>query len=319
MKNKISIIVGGTGQLGISLAKLLIKKKYKVFITTRNIKLAKKKIPFIHKNLKFKKLNILDLNEIKILINNINPNQIFYFAGQSSPLLSFRANKITYLSNFKGCKNFLEVIYEIKSKCKFINATSSEIFAENKTKLVVNSKKNPISPYGKAKLLSFNHTKYYRNTKKLNAYNAIIFNTESYYRDKNYLIPKICIAAINAKKYNKKTTFGNLNISREWNWASEQMFYLLKFINKNPQDFILSNGQSYSALNMINFAFKYFKLDYKNFIQSNKKFVRKRDFHKKESNFISCLKRNNLKRESKIYGKNLINRLIKYYLHEENK
>ena len=97
------------------------------------------------------------------------------------------------------------------------------------------------------------------------------------------------------------------------------MFYLLKFINKNPQDFILSNGRSYSALNMIDFAFKYFKLDYKNFIQSNKKFMRKRDFLKKESNFISCLKRNNLKRESKIYGKNLINKLIKYYLHEENK
>ena len=70
---------------------------------------------------------------------------------------------------------------------------------------------------------------------------------------------------------------------------------------------------------MIEFAFKYLKLDYKNFIQSNKKFERKRDFLKKKSNFISCLKRNNLKRDSKIYGKILINRLIKYYLHEENK
>ena len=319
MKNKISIIVGGTGQLGISLAKLLLKKNYKVFITTRNLKLAKKKVPFTHKNLKLKKLNILDVKEIKNLINKINPNQIFYFAGQSSPLLSFRANKITYSSNFEGCKNFLEVIFKIKSKCKFVNASSSEIFAENKIKLVVSSKKIPVSPYGKAKLLSFNHTKFYRNAKKLNAYNAIIFNTESYYRDKNYLIPKICMAAINAKKYNKKTTFGNLKISREWNWASEQMFYLLKFIKKDPQDFILSNGKSYSALKMIEFAFKYFKLNYKNFIQSNKKFERKRDFLKKESNFTSCLKRNNLKRDSKIYGKNLINRLIKYYLHEENK
>ena len=107
MKNKISIIVGGTGQLGISLAKLLLKKNYKVFITTRNLKLAKKKVPFTHKNLKLKKLNILDVKEIKKLIDIINPNQIFYFAGQSSPLLSFRANKITYSSNFEGCKNFL--------------------------------------------------------------------------------------------------------------------------------------------------------------------------------------------------------------------
>ncbi len=319
MKNKISIIVGGTGQLGINLAKLLLKKNYKIFITTRNIKLAKKKIPFNHKNLSFKKLNILNQREIKKLIIKLKPDEIFYFAGQSSPLLSFRNNKITYLSNFKGCKNFLEAIYKIKSKCKFVNAASSEIFAENKNKLVVSSKKKPISPYGEAKLLSFNYTKYFRDTKKLNAYNAIIFNTESHYRDKNYLIPKICLAAINAKKYNMKTTFGSLNISREWNWASEQVFYLVKFIKKDPQDFILSNGRSYSAFKMVDFAFKYFNLDYKKFIQFNKKFVRKRDFIEKKSNYLSCLKRNNLKRHSKIYGKNLINRLIKYYLYEKNK
>ena len=49
MKNKISIIVGGTGQLGINLAKLLLKKNYKIFITTRNIKLAKKKYLLITK------------------------------------------------------------------------------------------------------------------------------------------------------------------------------------------------------------------------------------------------------------------------------
>ena len=319
MKNKISIIVGGSGQLGINLAQLLLKKNYRVFITTRNIKLAKKKIPFSHKNLNLKKLNILNKKEIKKLIISLKPNEIFYFAGQSSPHLSFRKKNITYLSNVKGCKNFLEAIYKIKSKCKFVNATSSEIFAENKGKLVVSSKKNPISPYGEAKLLSFNYTKFFRNTKKLNTYNAIIFNTESYYRDKNYLIPKICLAAIYAKKHNKKTSFGNLNISREWNWASEQAFYLLKFIKKDPQDFILSNGHSYSALKMVNFAFKYFNLDYKKFIQFNKKFIREKDFNEKKSNYLSCLRRNNLKRNSKVYGKNLINRLIKHYLYEENK
>ena len=171
-------------------------------------------------------MNILNQREIKKLIIRLKPDEIFYFAGQSSPLLSFRKSKITYSSNFKGCKNFLEAIYKIKSKCKFINAASSEIFAENKNKLVVSSKKKPISPYGEAKLLSFNYTKFYRDTKKLNAYNAIIFNTESNYRDKNYLIPKICLAAINAKKYNKKTTFGSLNISREWNWLVNKYYIL---------------------------------------------------------------------------------------------
>ena len=49
MKKKISIIVGGSGQLGISLANLLLKKKYKVIVTTRNVSLAAKKIPIRNK------------------------------------------------------------------------------------------------------------------------------------------------------------------------------------------------------------------------------------------------------------------------------
>ena len=230
MRKKISIIVGGSGQLGISLAKLLLKKKYKVIVTTRNLRLAAKKIPIRNKNLRLIKLDVLKKNQIISLIENIKPKIIFYFAGQSSPVLSYKKNKITYLSNVKGCENFLKILYEKKIKTKFVNASSSEIFSKSVKKIGINSKKEPLSPYGKAKLISFNITKRFREKKKLNTYNAIIFNTESYYREKNYLIPKICIAAIKAKRYGKKTFFGNLDISREWNWSDEQVIYLMKFV-----------------------------------------------------------------------------------------
>ena len=125
----------------------------------------------------------------------------------------YHLKRETYQSNFEGCLNFLNIIHKKKLTCKFINASSSEIFAETKKKININSKKNPISPYGKSKLFSFKKTREFRNKKNLNAYNAVIFNTESVYRDKNYLIPKICIAAIKAFKQNKKTLFGNINVS----------------------------------------------------------------------------------------------------------
>ena len=317
MNKKLSIIVGGSGQLGISLTQLLLKKKYKVIITTRNVSLAAKKIPKKNKNLRLIKLDVLKENQIYSLIENFKPKMIFYFAGQSSPALSFEKNKITYLSNVKGCENFLKVLYKKKIKTKFINASSSEIFSETVKKININSKKNPISPYGKAKLISFNITKFFREKKKLNAYNAVIFNTESYYRDKNYLIPKICNAAIKAKIYGKKTFFGNLNISREWNWSDEQVIYLMKFVNKKSQDFILSNGYSYSAKKMLAYAFEYFNLKYESFTETKKNFIRKKDFLTKKSNFNLCLRRNNIKRNSKVFGKKLINLMIKFYLNEK--
>ena len=69
-----------------------------------------------------------------------------------------------------------------------------------KKKVSVETTKKPISPYGMAKLKAHNQTKYYRDNFNLKSYNAIIFNTESFYRPKYYLVPKICLAAIKAKK-----------------------------------------------------------------------------------------------------------------------
>ena len=108
--------------------------------------------------------------------------------------------------------------------------------------------------------------------------------------------------------------FGNLNISREWNWCEEQCDYLIKFFNNKPKDFILSNGKNYSAYQMINFAFKYFNQNYKKFVITKKQLFRKKDFSNKISNFQSDLKKNKLRRRPKVYGKSLVINLIKFYV-----
>jgi len=315
MKKPNAIIVGGTGQFGITLSKQLLKKNIAVTITTRSLVKAKKKLN--KKKINIKKLNILSINQIKKLLLKYKPKIIFYLAGQSSPGKSFYTKKETYLSNFKGCSNFLKVLKKEKLSSKFINFSSCEIYGNYKNKINIESKKKPISPYGFAKLKAHNETKKYRERFKINSYNAVIFNTESIYRPKNYLIPKICIAAINAKRNNLKTKFGNIKIVREWNWCEEQCKYLLKFVQKKPQDFILSNGKFFSASQMLKFAFDYFKLNYKKFIVVDKKFMRKADPKIKKSNFLLYLRKNKIRRTDKIYGKKLIYKIIHYYLNEK--
>ena len=304
--NSISMIVGGTGQFGITLAKKLSKTD-KVIITTRSVKRSKNELKKI-KNVKIVKLNILRKIEITKLLINFRPKKIFYFAGQSSPALSFKNPKETYLSNFKGCKNFLEVIFYNNLKCKFINSSSCDIYGNIGRSINLKTKKKPISPYGKSKLASFNITKKFRERNNLSTYNAIIFNTESIYRNRSFLIPKICMSAIMAYKKKKKTGFGNLNVSREWNWCPEQCDSIIKFIKKKPQDFILSNGKIFSALKMLEFAFSYFNLDYRKYIFLDKKYLRKKDI-----NYIKSDPKLSLKKK-KIYGKKLIFRLINHYL-----
>ncbi len=308
-----SLIIGGTGQFGISLKNLLNKKKEKVIITSR----FKKSIT---KNFFFEVI-VLDIyNKEKIIkiIEKYKPQNIFYFAGQSSPNISFVKKKETFRSNFIGCKNVLECIYKIDKNIKFIYAASSEMYGNLKGKISLRSKKYPVNPYGISKLKGFNLTKLYREKYNLKAYNAIIFNTESTLRDKSFFIPKVCMAAINAYKYKIKTKFGNLDIQREWNWCDDQCELLFKFLKKEPQDFIISNGKCLSAKKMLKFAFDYFKLDYKKYIIQDKKFLRPIDIKIKTSKYRESLVKNNIVKKNYIYGKKMVKLMIKYYLKNSN-
>ncbi len=315
MKNFSAIIIGGTGQFGILMGRLLEKKNYKVFITSRN----NKKRFYLKKYLKESnliKLNIYNKKEIKKVISKLNPKLILYFAGQSSPQLSFKRKRETLKSNFYGCKNVLEVMRENNINCKFLNAASSEMYGHVKGKIELSTPKKPLSPYGLAKKKSFNLVKEYREKYNMNNYNAILFNSESFLRKKNFVIPKICLAAINAHKYKKKTILNNILVSREWNWCESQCELIFKFLKKPPQDFISSNGKCYSIREMLTFAFRYFKLDYKEFIIVKNLSLKKNEVKIKKTDFFKYLKKNGIKINFKIYGKSLIIKMIKYYLNE---
>ncbi len=316
MKNNSAIIIGGTGQFGIILGKILKQKKFEVYITTRfqkKVKSFKKKYP----TLKFKQLNIYKKKKIKSILNKTNPDLIFYFAGQSSPQKSFLKKKETFNSNYIGCKNILSIIRDNKINVKFINATSSEMYGHVKERINIKTVKKPLNPYGQAKKKSFEIVKLFREKYKMKNYNAILFNSESFLRNKNFLIAKICLAAIKAYKFKKKTSIRNISISREWNWCEEQCNHLVKFITKKPQDFILSNGKSFTIKELIIFAFNYFNLDYRNFIKVKNPKLKKNEVKIKRSKYLESFRKNNIKIKYKIYGKEIIHKMIKFYLNEE--
>ena len=316
MNKNSAIIIGGTGQYGITLGNLLIKKKFNVIATGRNSRkmiLLRKKFPRIT----FIKLNLYNKKKIKKLLIKKKPNFLFYFAGQSSPSASFKRKKETLKSNFNGCKIFLDTIRDEKLKIKFINAASSEMYGHVKNKIDLQTLKHPLNPYGYAKKRSFELVKKYRDKFGMKNYNAIMFNTESTLRNKDFLIAKICIGAINAFNKNEKLILNNTVVSREWNWCTEQCLLMIKFLSKKPQDFILSNGKSYSIKQMLNFAFGYFNLNYKNFVIEKFKKLNRNEVKEKKSDFQKYLKKNQISFKSKIFGKKLIVKMIKHYLNDK--
>ena len=313
---KIALIIGGTGQIGVYLANHLLKKNYKVFISSRKITNYKKnkfKIINIYKKINFIKLNLYKKKEILDLIKKTKPNNIYYLAGQSSIDKSFKNPKETIMSNFNGCKNVLEVLKEIKFSGKFLNTASSEIFGNQKGFKSLNKKLKPVSPYGKAKLKSFNLTKNFRKKFKLKTYNAILFNCDSILRPKNFVIPKICLSAIKAFDGQKeKIKFGDLDVVRDWGWVEEYVEGIYKITQKKPDDIIIASGKYFKLKDLIKYAYKFFNLNWEDYIIQTSKLKRPEEIKEVKVKIKQTYHKIGWK--AKTDGKKVILKLIKYYL-----
>ena len=80
---------------------------------------------------------------------------------------------------------------------------------------------------------------------------------------------------------------------------------------------IAPNGKLYYISDMLKFAFNYFKLDYNKFILTKKNFLKRNEIKIKLSDYSYSLKKNNIIVKHKIYGKKIIELMIKYYLSEK--
>ena len=305
MKKKTALIFGVSGQDGSYLSKLLLKKKYRVYGVTRsNIK--NNLINHIKLNI-FKKINIFKSScssqlEIERIIRLSKPDEIYFLSGQSSVKKSFDEPLETYKSTILPFFYILETVRKLDKSIKIYNSSSSECFGNSK-KIFCNEKTelNPISPYGKAKTFSLWIGIYYRKNYNLNISNGIIFNHESPLRDQNYVTQKIVSYV---KKFNSNSNdlkLGNIDIYRDWGWASEyvELIYKINSQKKND-DYVIGSGRLYALKEFIKILFTEKKIKL-NKILTSKKFIRPTEIkriacdNKKIKNEFNWKPKNNLR------------------------
>ena len=275
-KQQIALIVG-SGLIGAYLSNLLLKKGFKIIVSSRMLKNYGnyyKKLK-IYKRVKFVKLNLVNKKKIKNVISNYKPQSIYYLAGQNSVVESYKNPKGTLLSNYIGVKNYLDILKKNKYAIKFFKANSGYIFNGDKKKITLSSKLiKAESPYTESQIKAFKLIKKYRN-QGLKCYSIILFNIVSTLSPISFVGKKICYLAkkIKSKKI-KKISVGNIDSIRDFGWAPEMVIpmYLIQYLN--PQDVIVGTGKGMSIKKFLFHAFKYYKIDYKDFIKIDKKLIR---------------------------------------------
>ena len=268
MKKKSALIFGISGQDGAYLAHFLLSKNYNVIGITRNN--SKKNLFRLYKLNIQNKVRIIKGEAtdykfcLKILKKKIN--EIYYLAGESSIVKSFKYPETSLLSNSVGILNILRVV-NIKNKTtKIFNACSGQIFGNKKKNFFnINSKIDPQSPYGISKAAGYWFTKIYRENYDIFCCSGILFNHESPLRSNEFVTKKIINTAKQILLNKKKNLqLGDVNIYRDWGWAPEFVkAYWLMLQQKNATDLIIGTGKVYSLRDFVKEVFKIKKIDIK--------------------------------------------------------
>jgi GDPmannose 4,6-dehydratase len=262
------IITGITGQDGAYLAHYLLKKNFNVFgILRRNSTDPFKRLDHLNikNDINFISLDLSENKQVDLVIRKIKPDFFFNLAAQSFVGYSFDNPTYTDLINNNAVINILESIRLSSPKTKFYQASTSEMYGDiqflrNKI-LNENTKFNPVSPYAISKLSAYFYTRMYRYAYKLFCSNGILFNHESPLRGEQFVTKKIISGLIKFKKNGTPLYLGNIYSKRDWGDAEDyvKMMYKMMLL-KNPDDFVVSTGETYSIKDFVNMVCKHINL-----------------------------------------------------------
>ncbi|TPV55132.1 GDP-mannose 4,6-dehydratase [Aestuariibacter sp. GS-14] len=267
MKNV--IVTGVTGQDGAYLVELLLGKGYKVFGTFRrtssvNFWRLDEVNMLNHPNLELLEYDLTDLSSSIRLIEKTQAEEVYNLAAQSFVGVSFEQPVTTAEITGIGAVNLLEAIRIVNPKCKYYQASTSEMFGL--VQHIPQSEDTPFyprSPYGVAKLYAHWMTVNYRESYDIFAASGILFNHESPLRGREFVTRKITdsIAKVSLGQIDK-FELGNLDAKRDWGFAKEYVEGMWRMLQADePDTFVLATNRTETVRDFLAMSAKAVNID----------------------------------------------------------
>jgi len=275
---KTALITGITGQDGSYLAELLIDKGYEIYGLIRRFGASDlTRLENIVDRITFLEGDLTDQSSLNAATQTAQPDEVYNLAAQSFVTTSWNLPVLTGDITGLGVVRILEAIRNFSPEAKFYQASSSEMFGAAE-EFPQNEKTvfHPRSPYAIAKVFGHYSTLNYRESYDLFACNGILFNHESPRRGIEFVTKKITdgVARIHCG-LSEELRLGNLDVKRDWGFAGdyvEAMWLMLQ--QKEPDDYVISTGESHSVREFVDQAFSSAGLDWQDYVKIDERFMR---------------------------------------------
>ncbi len=275
---KTALITGITGQDGSYLAELLLSKGYKVVGIRRRTSTDNCwRIVHLLDQLELYDCDVTDQAGVIRAVEQAAPDEIYNLAAQSFVPTSFNEPYATGIVTGLAVVNLLEAVRIVNPRIRFYQASSSEMFgAVRETPQKESTPFYPRSPYGAAKLYAHWITVNYRESYGIHASSGILFNHESPRRGPEFITRKVSIAAARIKLgLQAKVPVGNLSASRDWGYAGDYVWAMWRMLQQeNPGDYVVATGRSHTIEDLLETAFSYLDLDWRNHVVQDPRFFR---------------------------------------------
>ena len=198
-------------------------------------------------------------------------DEVYLLAADSHVGYSFENKKQSVETNGQSVLYFLESINQHFPKSKVFFAASSELVGGTENEpFDENTKWICKSPYSVGKELGTRWVDFYRDMGMFACY-AILTNNSNTYRSIEYVTRKITNSAAKiAHGKLDKLTLAHIDWARDEFWTDFGCEAIWKMLQLDqPENFVIGNGECHTAEEYLHYAFCYFNLDWRNYVELN--------------------------------------------------
>ena len=245
------LIFGAGGFVGSYLCKEFLNNGYKVSGTDKGEGSA------LPSEVDFYKTDLMQADEVKKLIGQIQPDIIVNLAAISSVGASWNMPQTTMAINVIGALNIMEAARKSEQKPRILFVGSSEEYVISENPLDENTQLNANNPYGISKVTQEQLAKLYREQYGLKIYYVRPFNHTGIGQRDTFVLPSFCkqVAEIDKSGKDGKIQVGNLKVKRDFSHVKEvvRAYRMIVESDNCNQIYNVGSGNAYSLEDMLTY------------------------------------------------------------------